>query len=141
MADPNVPYTIDFLQKIIQEHDDHVISYKLQREEKMTTKYHEHSAVCKKTHGTLEKYVRKEILNDFKSDYVLTDNNFPYYLEEGLGHKLLWTCKKMERESIEEIAKATFTGEFVWFENATVNKSLPGIYHYHIVFRIKKDVE
>ena len=145
MTDQNTPYTIDFIHKIIEEcdQDDHIISYRLQRSDEMNIEYLKHSVKCKETYGTLEHYVTCVILKDFTVDYVITDNNFPYYIEKGLKHKLLWTNKKMIKSEIEEIIRNKISSRFVWFENLAINKSIPNIHHYHIIFdtNIAKDKE
>ena len=64
-------------------------------------------------------------------------NEFPYHLEPGIDHAILWSNVELTKDLIEQqIAKhvpADF--EYVWFINTPSLRSVPDIHHAHVMSR------
>jgi hypothetical protein len=89
--------------------------------------------------------IRLEIVKQLigNNDYKILQNNFPYLkllknLPE-VKHYCLWSrIGQLSPELIEsEIAKKFSGKKYFWFENSTVTKSIPEIWHCHIFVKEK----
>lgn len=73
--------------------------------------------------------------------FLITNNEFPYDLEEPLQHLVIWIrpgCESLiTREYIINYLN-NITSEYVIFENLQGKKSIPGIQHYQLFV---KDIE
>lgn len=76
-------------------------------------------------------------------DYKILKNNFPYTKLikniPGVEHYCLWSrVGELSPDIIEaEIAKKFSDKKYFWFENSTVTKSIPEIWHCHIFVKGK----
>lgn len=93
---------------------------------------------------TLEKNGKKSVSRQFSEDVKqqrhIALNDFPYFFEEGVLHYILW---KLEGEilptDILEIMKELKVrheiADYVFFINPPNLKSIPDIYHAHIILK------
>ena len=73
-------------------------------------------------------------------EQVICNNTFPYYVSEGISHKLLWSVKDLTDEDITTILKKELIGlEYIYFRNPENLRSVPDIFHIHIFIRYDKD--
>jgi Protein of unknown function (DUF3605) len=65
---------------------------------------------------------------------ILTLNKFPYWIEEGLNHYVVWSLVQLPLSQAEEFAyNKLHTNDFVIWENKKQNKSIKGIQHFHVI--------
>jgi len=90
---------------------------------------------------------------------VFTPNDFPYFFEQGVKHELLWSASGPLPDDVVERAVAgrvrelyggggegarssssssSVDGEAVWWVNPIELKSVPAIWHAHVVLRRRK---
>ena len=106
------------------------------------SKYKKDSISIKKN-GSMERYlIEKYLSND--NDYNMAINNYPYYLEEGINHYVIWFKKEKfdiynNPGSIEKIIKEfIFENElgnscnFIYYQNIEELRSIPSIPHVHV---------
>lgn len=77
----------------------------------------------------------------FDKSYIILPNKYPYWLEEGLIHKIIWVNNKSKKKVIpEEIAINHLIEkgykDFVIFCNSRDTKSVPSITHYHVIYML-----
>lgn len=66
-------------------------------------------------------------------DKVLNMNTFPYYVEEGISHKLLWSIKDLSDKDIKKYLTEKLIGlKYVYFRNPEYLRSIPDIFHIHV---------
>ena len=68
---------------------------------------------------------------------LLTMNNFPYDLEDGVQHWLVWSNRGYQLDSIRSVLRETLHENIEWqlYENAPHLKSIPEISHYQLFIR------
>jgi hypothetical protein len=72
---------------------------------------------------------------------LFSPQDFPYYFEEGMEHHVLWSSTPLDPKRVVAEAAAgrdpdgTGAWEWVHFVNPTLLKSVPGIWHAHIISR------
>lgn len=72
---------------------------------------------------------------------VLSMNTFPYYVQEGISHKLLWSIKDLNDKEIREyLGKELFGLEYVYFRNPEHLRSIPDIFHIHVFIKYEKSL-
>jgi len=73
-----------------------------------------------------------------KKIIVFRKNDFPYSLEEGIEHYLLWSTEELTIEEIEENIKNNIPKEskFCYFVNPPILRSVKTIHHAHVLFKI-----
>lgn len=95
----------------------------------------------------------------FKSpnDYKILPNDWPYGLDEGISHLIVWLKNRLEiqppygdmtpnaRKQVEDFVEERFvkpiakltggTDSVLWFKNWVALQSVPGIDHVHILVR------
>lgn len=115
------------------------------RKDSVEEKYIKHGSEIKKA-GGVETYLKKKYLQD-GVDYTMTLNNFPYDMEDGINHYVIWfqldrfsdfnnpgevkkIIKKYEQDSGVEFQDTVF------FQNIERLRSVPGIPHIHVFARI-----
>ena len=87
----------------------------------------------KKNHNILE-YIINNVVDNFRQPVVLVENDFPYNLEEGAKHMVLWSNKAMVRGEIEAFLDSSLKGKrYIWFRNTEANMSVPNIHHYQVL--------
>lgn len=69
--------------------------------------------------------------------YKVTQNIFPYFLEDGISHDLIWFREKPSDErQVQKVVEKNFPGgEVLWFENEERLRSCPELSHFHIFSR------
>ena len=80
-------------------------------------------------------YISKDVIGD--NAYVFVENEFPYKVEEGIKHYLLWISKnahgKYDPETlIKNRAEIKTCKEFTYYRNFKNNASIFEIEHYHV---------
>ena len=74
-------------------------------------------------------------------DKVLCCNTFPYNVDEGISHKLLWSSKDLtDKDIVKFLNKNLFGLEYVYFRNPEYLRSIPDIFHIHIFCKYEKDL-
>lgn len=71
---------------------------------------------------------------------ILVLNDFPYAIEEGIQHYLLWSLHELTLLEIEEFLKQTFSiqkKDYLYFINPENLKSIKNIFHIHIFVKNK----
>lgn len=108
----------------------------IKRKKQMEEKYILHKKNLKDKNINIEDYLQNSLFkNNFK--YILTENDFPYNLKNGIEHKLLWINPNYNNlfndELITKIISMRMRGKtYIYFENNDNNKSIKSIKHYHI---------
>ena len=107
--------------------------------------YSKHGSEIKKS-GGVEIYLKKKYLSGDK-DFNMTLNNFPYDMESGIVHYVIWfnlekfgefnnpgevrkIIKKYEEDNCVEFLDTVF------FQNIERLRSVPGIPHIHVFTRV-----
>lgn len=75
------------------------------------------------------------------NSYIIADNKYPYWIEDGLIHKIIWVSNKVkkyiipEKIAIEHLLQNNYK-DYVLFCNSLQTKSIPSITHYHVIYRV-----
>lgn len=108
----------------------------IKRKKEIEEKYLIHKNKLKDKNINIEDYLDNLLFkNDFK--YIITENDFPYNLKNGIEHKLLWINPNYNNlfndKLINKIISMLMIGKtYIYFENIDNNKSIKSIKHYHI---------
>ena len=92
-----------------------------------------------------------------ENDYRILPNDWPYGLEKGITHLVVWLKNRLEieatrgdmtpksRRQVEEFVQRTFVDRIrdlpghevkvMWFRNWTALQSVPGMEHVHVLVR------
>ena len=63
-------------------------------------------------------------------------NDFPYDLEPGIGHFLVWSIKPLTKREVEDVARREAPGrDFVTFVNPPGLRSVHRVWHAHVLVR------
>lgn len=85
--------------------------------------------------------------------YIITYNNFPYYLEPDITHLVIWILPPSEGgeisyntstfsfKDLEDILHQNNIKEYIYFINYPENKSIKDIEHIHLFLRFPEDVK
>ena len=68
-------------------------------------------------------------------DYALTTTPFPFDIEAGVTHNVLWSLTPLSDQEIKNIIERKFRPQcfkYVYYENALKDKSVPDIWHVHV---------
>uniref|UniRef100_H2ZKS9 Uncharacterized protein n=1 Tax=Ciona savignyi TaxID=51511 RepID=H2ZKS9_CIOSA len=69
----------------------------------------------------------------------LEKNSFPYFMEEGIMHYILWSNDRVPSEvEAKQLIHSSFPSdqtEVILFENPNINKSVQGVMHIHAFIR------
>ena len=106
---------------------------KLYRTDEMENKYMEHLSELKKNNIQTHDYIMKTAFPN-REPYSLLPNTFPYDLQKGILHWLLWVSPNvdLELDTIKRIIYDKFGSNCVFFRNISTNQSIKSISHYHI---------
>ncbi|CAD7699728.1 unnamed protein product [Ostreobium quekettii] len=67
---------------------------------------------------------------------AFAENDFPYSLEDGIEHHVLWSTDSMsDQQILEAIAQHRDGWEAIWFRNPDGLSSVPGVWHVHVISR------
>lgn len=93
---------------------------------------------CRQKPGWREQAVQKFQDQLGQREYLLTINNFPYHLNDGIEHMLLWFHEDHDMSEVKSIACRelnTDATNVVVCCNAPNLKTIPEIVHYHVFVR------
>lgn len=82
------------------------------------------------------KTIEKQLIG---KSYIISDNKYPYWLDDGMIHKIIWVSSEYEKYifpekiAIEHLLKNGYR-DFVLFFNSKHLKSVPSITHYHVIY-------
>jgi hypothetical protein len=83
---------------------------------------------------SLETHIRDNILCG--KPYVFAQNQFPYDVEAGVVHLVMWIDQNVGQISLEEAQKIAAENyhecEIVVYINSTTNQSVPSVLHYQV---------
>lgn len=136
-------YSFEYLKSIITAIDNiNYVSINLLRDDSIQQIYENHILLCKKKHGSISKSILINIVNNFENPIVITKNTFPYNFEKNISHNLIWSKNQLTNNDILNFIKDDIKNiseyDYVWFENIVKHKSVPEIYHTHLILRKKK---
>ena len=85
-------------------------------------------------------YIIKDVIGD--NEYVFVENEFPYKVETGIKHYLLWISKEAQgKYNVESLIKSrseiVSSSEFTYYRNFKNNASIFEVEHYHIFAKVK----
>ena len=118
---------------IVQYHLNGPPRYVFTRHPDIQTKYLQH----KKINSPLMPHIVEKYLQNKK--WVIVDNEFPYYMDDGIHHKILWISPQItkNKQQIDKIirsyTKMYHYDQYIYFENPTETRTIHGITHYHIL--------
>ena len=127
------PFKFDDLKKYLHLE---INGYSMTREETdLNTKY--------QTMSDEEKRDDIKVIENQLSDkpYLLMENRYPYWIEDGMVHKIIWVNKKWkkyvspEKIAIKHLLEKGYN-DFVLFYNSRQTKSVPSIIHHHVIYRL-----
>lgn len=75
------------------------------------------------------------------SDVQIVDNDFPYWFEAGIGHKVMWSeTRALSSAEVEERLDAALGAdtERVWLLNSVAAQSVRGLWHIHVFIRQRR---
>ena len=110
------------------------------RSEEMKRKYQEAVSRIKMENKTVDQRILEKEFGNTREKTILTPNEYPYYLQVGIRHDILWSRDKLSREIIEDFIKCSNklkNRECLWFINAQKDKSVKSVEHAHIISRLK----
>jgi hypothetical protein len=74
----------------------------------------------------------------------LVDNDFPYWFEEGIEHKLLWSAGgALSAAEVDAELNASLSADLdrIWMLNSIAAQSVRGLWHVHVFIRRKAENE
>ena len=89
-------------------------------------------------YSSIADYIVKDVIGDNESVFV--ENEFPYKVEKGIKHYLLWISKSAQgKYDIESLIKSrpeiVSSREFTYYRNFKNNASIFEVEHYHVFAR------
>ncbi|KAI8643068.1 hypothetical protein BD408DRAFT_365554 [Parasitella parasitica] len=95
--------------------------------------------VCK--YGTVENFLLKEKLHwpvDDPKPILVLPNDFPYSVDPGIEHILIWSKEPLDAEYVESVLDERYGAtvwEWVYFVNPPEWQSIPTLPHVHVFMR------
>jgi len=114
---------------------------RLHRNNKINKKYQKHIKKIKDRNINVNEYISNKYFTnkEYDSDWVFVPNNFPYNLENGINHYLIWInpykLKLSEIDIDRVIIENLGNKEYYYFENLNCNKSVNKVQHVHVFFK------
>lgn len=91
--------------------------------------------------GTLHRKSGKQVADSTGKYYcILRRNDFPYWLEQGVTHYLLWSLEEIPNDEAKRIIEEKFPSkkyDVLFFTNTPEKKSVKGVPHYQIFVKSK----
>jgi hypothetical protein len=109
---------------------DPMSNIQIPRTKETNERYQKHREYLLAENITLEDYVKLNSLD--KSDTIFVENDFPYWLEDGIGHYLYWMLPEVTL-GVDEVRKLMPAGALIW-ENTDIRKSVK-LPHYHVFIK------
>ena len=96
--------------------------------------YNKHKHELQSNNIGIAEYVSKTYLCGKNTNIV--SNEFPYDITDDIGHYVLWSREPLDAAQIHTFLMVNmYTSEFVWFENPIQYKSIPEVWHCHVMCR------
>uniref|UniRef100_A0A061RV04 Uncharacterized protein n=1 Tax=Tetraselmis sp. GSL018 TaxID=582737 RepID=A0A061RV04_9CHLO len=74
-----------------------------------------------------------------EDEVIWMGNDFPYAVEPGIVHDLIWCRKKLSLEQLQQVCQQRLSGrEYLIFVNPEGLKSIPDVWHAHVLHREKQ---
>jgi hypothetical protein len=65
--------------------------------------------------------------------YAITPNPFPYNVQRGINHYILWCVEQLTEDQIDAVlSKHYIDSDSIWMVNTIENRSVKGVWHAHI---------
>jgi len=106
------------------------------RTKETNERYQKHRETLLANNMTLEEYVMLNSLD--KSDTIFVENDFPYWLEDNIGHYIYWMLPEVYL-GLDEVRKLLPSGALIW-ENIDARKSVR-LPHYHVFITTPKKTD
>ena len=86
-------------------------------------------------YSSIAEYIINDVIGD--NEFVFVENEFPYKVEKGIKHYLLWISKEAQgKYDIESLIKSrpeiVSSSEFTYYRNLKNNASIFEVEHYHV---------
>lgn len=132
MTMQNIPWAT------IRTFDGNAPTHTLGRRPEDNEKYRKHLTALEESNVTIDQYIVNSVM--LGRDVFLTENQFPYWVEDGITHMLLWMMPGHEMDL--EAARAYVCNmaqcskeDVVLFQNHANNKSVKCVPHYQVFIR------
>ena len=118
----------------------------LGRSEDVDSKYKEDSQIIKANGGAFKHLTKKYLSNG--DDYNMTLNNYPYYMEDGVVHYVIWFkgdkfYRYNNSSAIENIVRdfidrndINSRNDYVYYQNIEELRSIPSIPDLHVFIKM-----
>ncbi len=118
----------------------------LGRSDDVNTRYKQDCLMIKEN-GGVKKHLEKKYLS-WGNDYHMTLNNYPYFMEDGIVHYVIWfKGDKFDRYnnpiSIKNIVKDYMAKnnvnskyQYIFYQNIEALRSIPSIPHLHVFLKM-----
>jgi len=79
--------------------------------------------------------------NTHKYRVYFVPNDFPYHVEDGIEHWILWSLDEMSSEEAKRFLDAKLIGpegqflEYVYFVNPPAIQSIPDVFHFQVFYK------
>lgn len=96
---------------------------------------HRNQIMSSEYYSSIADYILKDVIRDY--NFVFTENEFPYKVDEGIKHYLLWVSPTSAvsvnvLETIASQPEIKRSKEYTYYRNYKNNASIYEIEHYHI---------
>ncbi|KAI3658939.1 hypothetical protein MP638_006315 [Amoeboaphelidium occidentale] len=117
---------------------------KLQRSPEQESVYSEWRNKMKEQNIAIDVYLKKlmfpthKLTSDEPLSVILRQNDFPYNLEEGILHYVLWANKELSKDQIERYLKFSFPkSQILWFRNPPTHQTVLSLWHIHVLVKFE----
>ena len=117
------------------------IDIKFGRKDCDEEQYMNHCQQLKQSGIKVEEYIKQNVLKG--NNVVYTNNRFPYDLDTGIKHDLIWiqpghhiSIQEVERIIRENNPNICLEKQCVYFKNVPKNQSIRAIEHYQVFINI-----
>jgi hypothetical protein len=89
-------------------------------------------------YGTIENYLIQEKIHfPENQDILMLPNDFPYSIEPGVEHILIWSKEALQADQVEAILDANYGRMWEWtfFINPPKYQSVKRLPHVHVFLR------
>ena len=128
------------------------------REESVTQEYEKHQKVLAKEWKSINDYILSKcfgvethiehnlkcvVVSDDLQKTALTKNDYPYYLDQGLSHFVLWSLQPLTTQQVEDclsrekhtLFNGASNGQFKWRRHGDQFRSVKGVWHVQVFCR------
>lgn len=123
----------------------------IKRSPEVAKKYRDHSLQLKKKNCSVLQHLRQKFFPNGDKDlkFIITQNQFPYHMEAGINHYLIWFNPDLEschwirsfqkvKEIVEEFCRQqniNQDADCIFFQNLECMRSVKAIPHIHIFWK------